>query len=539
MKYTFLVLSLISIQLNAQPKLVVGIVVDQMKQEYLIRFADKYGNDGFKRMMNEGFQARNVHYNYVPTYTAPGHASIYTGTTPSFHGIISNDWYNRDKKGDMYCVEDESVAALGTSGNAGKMSPKNLFANTITDELKLTTNFRSKVVGVSIKDRGAILPAGHNPDAALWYDSKSGNFISSSWYYSQLPEWVVKFNDKKLVDSYSNQTWNTFLPIEKYVESTADDSPYEQGFKGKDTPTFPYNLKKLRKDNGEFGLIRYTPFGNQLVLELAKDALVGENMGEDEITDFLAISLSSTDYIGHNFGPNSIEIQDTYIRLDRQLADLFQTLDTKVGKDNYLVFLTADHGVVANPIFLTDNKLPGGYINAKEINKTFSEAVEMKFSTFDIVENISNDQVFLNNEKIEELNLDKEMVERELLKMIILSDPILEGLTGTDLSRFDYHTALRTTLQNGFNKERSGDILYLRKPGYLYQGYGTKGASHGSSYTYDTHVPLLFYGANIKKGSTVKKYYITDIAPTLSFLMNITLPNATVAGVPILELFED
>jgi len=539
MRYTFLVISLLSIQLHAQPKLVVGIVVDQMKQEYLIRFADKYGNDGFKRMIDQGFQVKNMHYNYIPTYTAPGHASIYTGTTPSFHGIISNDWYNRAKKGNMYCVEDASVDPLGTDSKAGKMSPKNLYANTITDELKLTSNFRSKVVGVSIKDRGAVLPAGHKPEAALWYDATSGNFISSSWYYDKLPDWVDNFNNKRLVDTYSNQTWNTFLPIEKYVESTADNSPYEGGFKGKDSPTFPYNLKKLRKENGEFGLIRYTPFGNQLVLDIAKEALISVSMGKDDITDFLAVSLSSTDYIGHNFGPNSVELEDTYIRLDRQLADFLKFLDEKVGKEEYMVFLTADHGVVANPIFLNDNNLPGGYIKSKEHLSAFKDAVKEKFNTTDMIENISNDQIFIDYDVLKSLKLDRALTERELLNIMIQSDPIIEGLTGSDLSRFDYHTPLRAALQNGFNKERSGDVLYLKKPGYLYQNYGTTGTSHGTGYTYDTHVPLLFLGNGIKQGSTVRKYNITDIAPTLSFLMNISIPNASVAGAPIMELFED
>jgi predicted AlkP superfamily pyrophosphatase or phosphodiesterase len=539
MRYTFLVISLLSIQLHAQPKLVVGIVVDQMKQEYLIRFADKYGNDGFKRMIDQGFQVKNMHYNYIPTYTAPGHASIYTGTTPSFHGIISNDWYSRAKKGNMYCVEDASVDPLGTDSKAGRMSPQNLYANTITDELKLTTNFRSKVVGVSIKDRGAVLPAGHKPEAALWYDATSGNFISSTWYYDKLPDWVDNFNNKKIADTYSNQTWNTFLPIEKYVESTADDSPYEGGFKGKDSPTFPYNLKKLRKENGEFGLIRYTPFGNQLVLDIAKEALISVSMGKDDITDFLAVSLSSTDYIGHNFGPNSVELEDTYIRLDRQLADFLKFLDEKLGKEAYMVFLTADHGVVANPRFLNDNNMPGGYINSKEHLSTFKDAVKEKFNTTDMIENVSNDQIFIDYDVLKSLKLDRALTERELLNIMIQSDPIIEGLTGSDLSRFDYHTPLRAALQNGFNKERSGDVLYLKKPGYLYQDYGTTGTSHGTGYTYDTHVPLLFLGNGIKQGSTVRKYNITDIAPTLSFLMNISIPNASVAGAPIMELFED
>ena len=359
-----------------QPKLVVGIVIDQMRHDYLQRFEYQFGEDGFKRMMREGFEAKNNHYNYIPTYTAPGHASIYTGTTPRYHGIIANDWYSRVLDRSVYCVGDTLYNAVGGSAMNGKISPRNLQVNTITDELKLSTNFQSKVVGVSIKDRGAVLPAGHTPNGAYWYDSRTGEFMTSDFYFEELPKWVEDFNNKRLANKYSDQVWNTIKPIESYKQSTADNVPYEGGFKGKDTPTFPYDLAKLRTENGPYGMIRSTPFGNTLVLDMARAALKGEDLGQDGVMDFLAVSLSSTDYVGHNFGPNSIELEDTYIRLDKDLGEFLKFLDKEVGEGEYMVFLTADHGVVANPTFLVDHNLPGGYYSNDEAKGKFTGLLE-------------------------------------------------------------------------------------------------------------------------------------------------------------------
>lgn len=488
-------------------------------------------------MMNEGFEAKNNHYNYIPTYTAPGHASIYTGTTPRYHGIIGNDWYSRILDRSVYCVGDTLSRHVGGSENSGFISPRNLQVNTITDELKLATNFRSKVVGVSIKDRGAVLPAGHTPDGAYWYDSRTGEFMTSDFYMDELPKWIKDFNDQKLVDKYSNQEWTTSLPLKEYTQSTPDDTPYERGFSGKDTPTFPYNLETLRLKNGPYGLIRSTPFGNSLVLDLAKAAIKGEAMGEDDIMDFLAVSLSSTDYIGHNFGPNSVEIQDTYIKLDRDLAAFFKHLDEQIGKGNYTVFLTADHGVVANPQFLLDNNLPGGYSDKNESKTLFADLLKEKFDNQDYILNISNDQIFLDRALIWANGDDLEEVQRTFGQAAMQVDEVTEVFTASDLSRFDYSDPMRWALQNGYNRQLSGDVLIMKKAAYLSDG-DRKGTTHGSGYTYDTHVPLLLYGAGVKKGSTTNKTYITDIAPTLAMLLNISLPNGAITGSPIEDLFE-
>ena len=367
----FTLLSQISFsQQQDKPKLIVGVVIDQMRAEYLYRFQDNYAENGFKRLLREGFNVKNTHYNYIPTATGPGHTSIYTGTTPVNHGIVSNDWYNRELGRSIYCAEDSTVFLVDHLGvqkdekfKNFSRSPKNNLTTTITDELKLFTNQRSKVIGVSLKDRGAIFPSGHLANAAYWYNPNNGHFVTSSYYMNKLPQWLIKFNNKKKSDSLLNQTWKTLLPIEKYIHSEIDDSSFEKKFKGKQLSIFPYDLKTLRKENGNYKLITHVPQGNTLLTELVKATIKGENLGRNETTDFLTISYSSTDYVGHNFGIRSKELEDTYIRMDREIALLLKDLDTEVGKDNYILFLTADHAVSDNPPFLKSKRLPGNFYN--------------------------------------------------------------------------------------------------------------------------------------------------------------------------------
>src|SRR5210317_928150 len=316
---------------NSAPKLVVGVIVDQMRYDYITRFWNDYSDDGFKRLISEGFNCENNHFNYIPTYTGPGHASVYTGTTPKYHGIIANNWYDKTLDEFVYCAGDVNYESLGTEADAGKMSPNRMQTTTFSDENRLFTQMRGKTIGISIKDRGAILPAGHTANAAYWFHgNKEGNFISSSFYMNELPKWVNEFNNKRYPDTYLN-TWNTLYDISTYIESGSDLNVYEGGFKGKETATFPYDLKQLQTKNGNYNILKTTPFGNSLVTDFAIAALEGENLGLDNDTDILAISYSSTDYIGHNFGVNSKEIEDTYIRLDLELERLLNALDVQVG----------------------------------------------------------------------------------------------------------------------------------------------------------------------------------------------------------------
>jgi predicted AlkP superfamily pyrophosphatase or phosphodiesterase len=348
---------------NTKPKLIVGIVIDQMRYDYLAKYYNKFSENGFKKLLTQGFNCKNTNYNYAPTYTGPGHASIYTGTTPSFHGIIGNDWFVIDSGRVIYVTDDPTVQTVGSaSTKAGKMSPHNMLASTIGDELRLYSNLKSKVISVSLKDRAAILPGGHLSNGSYWFDSGSGNFITSTFYKKELPQWVTDFNVQHLSDKYLSQPWNTLLPIEQYTESAEDDNHYEGLYKGETKPVFPHNLPAMFSKT-DYEVLLSTPFGNTIVKDIALAALKSENLGKGDNTDFLAISFSSTDYIGHMMGPQSIELEDTYLRLDRDLAEIITYLEKKYGKDNFLLFLTADHAVAYVPQELMDLKMNAGYFS--------------------------------------------------------------------------------------------------------------------------------------------------------------------------------
>jgi predicted AlkP superfamily pyrophosphatase or phosphodiesterase len=515
---------------NTNSKLVVGIVVDQMRYDYLTRFFKKYGEGGFKRMMNEGFNCKNNHFNYIPTYTGPGHTSVFTGTTPKYHGVIGNNWYDKEAKSMVYCAGDESVLAVGSDSESERMSPHRMKTTTFADENRLFTQMQGKSIGISIKDRGAILPAGHSANAAYWFRGKDeGNFISSTYYMSSLPKWVIDFNNSKVVNSYLKE-WNTLYDISTYTESGSDLNNFEGGFKGKETATFPYDLKKLSKTNSGFDILKVSPYGNSIVADFAIEAIKAEELGKDDFTDVLTVSFSSTDYVGHNFGVNSKEVEDTYIRLDKDLERLFNALDVQVGKGNYTVFLTADHGAIEVPSYLQTLKIPAGYLNNKVLNNQLDAFMLDTFKADDLIENISNSQIFLNRDRIQDLDLDLDDVQDAIVNEIITYKNIYKAYSATTMSTVYFADGVESLLQKGFNQKRSGDLLIIDDPAFI--SYGKTGSTHGSGLNYDTHVPLLFFGNGIKHGQTFKKTEITDIAPTMSALLGISFPNAAI-GQPL------
>ena len=517
------------IKLNQKPKLIVGIVVDQMRFDYLTRFESKYGNGGFKRMINEGFNCKNNHFNYVPTYTGPGHASVYTGTTPKYHGIISNNWYDKDVKASVYCAGDDNVEPIGTKDKAGKMSPHRMLTTTFSDENRLFTQMKGKSIGISLKDRGAILPAGHTANGAYWFHGRDeGVWVTSSFYMNTLPNWVSEFNTSEAAESYL-KVWNTFYDITTYSESGTDDNTFEGGFKGKDKATFPYDLNALSKDNRGFDILKATPYGNSLTTDFAIAAIKGEQLGADDITDVLAVSFSATDYVGHNFGVNSKEVEDTYIRLDKDLERLFTYLDETVGEGEYTVFLTADHGAVNVPAYLQSVKIPAGYLDYNDRKKRFESFLEANYGTKDIVEDVSNNQIFFNKDKLKELSLNIHDVEQALVDEQISYPNIAKVYTATTMSSTNYTTGIEALLQNGFNQKRSGDVIVVDDIAHI--AYSRTGSTHGSGLNYDTHVPLLFFGAGIKQGETFEKTVIPDIAPTISALLGISFPNGATGSV--------
>jgi predicted AlkP superfamily pyrophosphatase or phosphodiesterase len=517
-----------------KPKLVVGIVVDQMRFDYLTRFWDKYENNGFKRLVNEGFNFKNNHFNYIPTYTAPGHTSIYTGTTPQNHGIIGNGWYNKFEKNEVYCTSDENVQSLGTNSSAGKMSPHRMISTTMGDENRLFTQMQGKTIGIGLKDRSAILPAGHTANAAYWFHGMDeGKWISSTFYMNKLPDWVQTFNKSGKATSYLKE-WNSLNDIETYSESGTDKNNFETGFSG--GTTFPYNLKELAPKNGQFDLLKYTPFGNSITTDFAIAALEGENLGTDEITDFLTVSFSSTDYIGHNFGVNSKEVQDAYMRLDKDLARLLKALDEKVGVGNYTLFLTSDHGGVDVPSYLQSVKIPAGYFEDMAFEDDLKAFVEEKFDSKDLIEKVSNYQIFLNYETLAKEKIEASNIEDAIAYFVLQKPQINRVFTRTQLEANDFTSGISGLVQKGFNQRRSGDVMFVLKPAII--SYSKTGSTHGSGFSYDTHAPLIFFGKGIPHGDTSKRSEIIDIAPTISTILGISFPSAN-SGKPLNEILDN
>ncbi|WP_010520229.1 alkaline phosphatase PafA [Aquimarina agarivorans] len=489
--------------LAQKPKLVVGIVVDQMRFDYLTRFEKRFGNGGFKRLIASGYECKNHHYNYMPTYTGPGHASIFTGTSPNNHGIIANNWYDKFKKTTVYCAQDNNVKALGTSSVSEQMSPNRMLSTTFADQNRLHTQFKGKTIGVSIKDRGAILPAGHTANRAYWFRGKEeGQWVSSTYYGPKLPKWVVNYNKSDQVKKYLT-TWETLYPLGTYIASGPDDTNFENGFKGKDRPTFPYDLKKLATSNNGFDILKVTPYGNTLVTDFALAAVENEALGKDAYTDVLTVSYSSPDYIGHNFGANSVEIEDTYLKMDQELSRLLKGLDQKVGKDAYTVFLTADHGAVHVPSYLKAHKIAAGYFDKIAFTEKVNVFLEAKFGAEGMVQKIMNNQIFLNYALIAEEKLSLSTVTSELAHFVRQQKNVQYVFTRAQLESESMTSHIGRLIQNGFHQRLSGDVVFVLAPSVIV--YGPKGSTHGSPQSYDTHVPLLFYGYGIKKGKHTKK----------------------------------
>jgi len=521
---------------NEKPKLVVGIVVDQMRYDYLTRFWDQFGEEGFKRLVNNGFNFKNNHFNYVPTYTGPGHASVFTGTTPEYHGIIGNGWFDKYVNESVYCAGDATVDPVGTKSGAGKMSPHRMKSTSFADENRLYTQLKGKTIGIALKDRGAILPAGHTANAAYWFHGKDeAKWITSSFYMDELPKWVKNFNDSNKANSYLKM-WEPLKDIKSYTQSGLDENNFEFGFDGKETATFPYDLKALAPENGQFDLIKATPFGNDLTADFAKAAIKGEALGQDDITDVLTLSFSSTDYVGHNFGVNSKEIQDTYMRLDLALADFLKYLDKTVGEGEYTVFLTADHGGVDVPAYLASRKIPSGYFDDVAMNKMVEDFLKDEFKVDDLIQNISNSQIFLDYEVMSDEDLDAREVEQKIAHYLLQQQSISRVYTREQLQSGNFTKGLSSLVQNGFNQERSGDVVFVLDPAYII--YPEKGTTHGSGFIYDTHVPLIFFGKGIKQGSSLEYSVIPDIAPTISALLGISFPDAS-TGRPLIQVLED
>ena len=500
-----------------KPKLVVGIVVDQMRYDYIYRFWNEFGEDGFKKLINEGHFFRNCQFGYVPTYTGPGHASIFTGTTPAVHGIIANDWYDKSSGDYIYCAGDGDMHTVcnceqknvDVQSADGKMSPHHMLTTTFADELKLF-NEHSKVFGISLKDRGAILPAGHTANAAYWLSS-DGKWITSSYYMESLPDYVQEINDRNDVQNYLKGEWKV---------------------KGE----FNHNLDALLEQSGG-SAIKKTPFGNSILKDLALTILKKEKLGQGKNTDVLTVSFSSTDYIGHQHGPHAPEIKDTYLRLDKDIAKILKAIDAKVGSENTVVFITADHGVVSEPHELLERNIPAGYFDGSVMKTELQTHLVSVYGAGNWINNYSNNHLFLNHDLIEEQKINLQEIQRKCAQFFLEYEWVKNTYTATQLHENEYSNSFHSLVQRGFNQKRSGDVIVSLQTGWLSSYWEKGGTTHGSSYSYDTHVPLIFWGGEIPQGQTDRKVNIRDIAPTISTLLGISYPNGC-TGNPLPEVTE-
>ena len=515
-------------KVNENPRLVVGIVVDQMKYEYIPKFWNKYGNNGFKRLVSQGFNAKNAHYSYAVTSTAPGHATVVTGTTPNYHGIVGNEWFNPSLNKEIYCVDDFLQKSVGTLSDEGKKSPRNLQTTTISDENRISSNFKAKTFSVALKDRSAVLSGGHTSKMSYWFNAKNeGKFITSSYYMNELPEWVKRFNERKNIKKYITN-WETYYDIKLYVESGPDLNQHEIKYLGKNNSTFPYDLERKSKTKSgkiDYDVIKYSPFGNDIVKDFALDAIEYENLGKDEITDFLHIGFSSTDHVGHRFGANSVEVLDMYIRLDKNIEEILDYLDKKIGEKKYIIYLTSDHGITHVPSYLSENKVPFNQLYSMNI---FNEELKK------YIKDVSNYNVYLNQERIAESVYSykeiKDLIRNELKKEPWVYD-VYDFTQLDEAVSYSEDYAINMIYYNS-HPDLRGDLAFFLKP--LWYKKSSSASNHGTGRTYDTHVPLIFYGKGIKTGFSSQRIYIRDITPTLSTILGISF-SALSTGNPIIS----
>ena len=502
-----------------KPKLVVSIVVDQMRFDNLDKYNGSYSDNGFKRLIREGFNLKNNHFNYVPTVTGPGHASISTGSTPKTHGIAGNNWFDKKTRKDVYCTTDLDYENLGGNAYSAKMSPNNLLVETLGDLNRIENDMNSKTISIAIKDRGSILMGGKKANAAYWFYGKDkGEWVSSKYYMQELPDWVNSFNNSGFISTYIRE-WNTLYDINSYNESRSDDNKFEKSFKGDPSVTFPYDLNKLKDLNDGYDMLKETPFGNSLTTDFAIEAIFNEKLGKDQYTDVLTISYSSTDYIGHNFGVDAKETQDAYLRLDLEIERLLNFLDSHVGKNEYTLFLTADHGAAKIPAYLNSIGVKSQNIEEGTVKNILNDVLFKSFGSNQLISKIMNSQIYLNDNTINSLNLNLDIIEKTIINTLSQLDFIDKVYTSNEIINGNFDSGYELLIQNGYNILRSGDIIFKLKENVI--SYGNKGTTHGSGYSYDTHVPLIFFGKKIVQGESNVKTKITDIAPTIAKLLGL------------------
>ncbi len=483
------------------PKLVVAVVIDQFRYDYLTRFRSEY-NAGFVRLLTKGAVFTNARYEHFPTVTAIGHSTFLSGATPSMSGIIGNDWYDRQEGKTVTSVGDPSTRLLGSDRETAGSSPRRMLVDTLGDELKMSNGSRSKVIGISLKDRAAILPAGHMADAAYWFDSRTGNFVSSTYYFADLPQWAKDFNSSHPADQYRGAT---FL-----------------------SKTMPAPGPAL------YSAIDASPYGNEIIERFAEAAIQAEKLGQRGVTDILTVSFSANDYVGHANGPDSPEVHEISLQTDRLLEKFFQALDQSVGMDNILLVLTGDHGVAPLPETNTARKMPGGRLPLGAVTKTVQAALVSKYGDGDWVVSNSEHSIYLNWNLIAAKNLDRAEVDRAAAAAAWTIPHVFRVYTRDQLMAGGaLEDQVGRRVMNGFYARRSADMEVLLEPYWIFT---QTGATHGTTFSYDAHVPVIFLGAGIKPGRYDNAIAVNDIAPTLATILGVETPSGSIGRV-LTEMF--
>jgi len=519
---------------SEKPKLVVQITISQMRYDYLYRYWNKYSENGFKKLIENGTFCKNAHYNYHLTQNAPGQATLATGANPAIHGIVADKWYDRLREEIVEATWDSKTKTIGSYVDEGRLSPKLLLGTTVADELKLATNFNGKTFGISIDGTPAVIAAGHSANAAYWFDPEIGNWMTSSFYMDTLPDWVNDFNLKKYPETYVNREWTTLLPAKEYTESFTGS--LLKNSLGDDNKSFSFiNMLKVKKEANSYQILNSTPFGNTFTKDFAITCIVNEELGKNDTTDFIAINFSSTNTIGHRFGPSSIEIEDTYIRLDRDLEHLIAFLDEQIGIENTLIYLTSDHGVSYSPENIQQARIPGGMFDPKSSIALLESYLDIVYDKGDWVKYYYEKQIYLNQSLIENSQISFEDIQTKVAMFMNQFSGVANAVTAYSLQNSYFSEGVLNKIQNSFYPKRAGDVILNFEPGWIERN--SKATNNNSGYTYDTHVPLIWYGWKIKRNTIARKVDMEDAAPTVSTLLNISFPNAC-SGEPIYEVFE-
>ncbi|MEW6736384.1 MAG: alkaline phosphatase family protein [Acidobacteriota bacterium] len=527
-----------SVKINP-PKLVVYIVIDQFRAEFLNRFSNWFGPGGFRALIKDGAYFTNANYRHGATYTGPGHAVIASGAYGAQHGIVANKWFNRATGKSEAMIYDGAHPFIGVSevSSEDETSPANFIGTTIGDQLLLSNGFQSKVIAIAVKDRAAI-NLGGRLGKAYWFNESKGEFLTSTYYMKELPKWLQDFNARRLADNYFGKSWERLPDEGLYKSCHIDDYQFEMDPKGNGR-AFPHKVTgKLEKPGADYyEAFEHTPWANDLTFELARMAIEAEALGTDNIPDLLAISLTANDLVGHAYGPYSQEVADITVRTDRQLGDFLAYLEKRVGASDLLVVLTADHGAGAVPEYMAQLQLAGGRIKKKKIKETIEVALNARYGNANWVVAMEDPSIYLNYQAIDERKLSHTEVERAAGDALLTIPGVAGYLTRTQfLAGSLPNTAIAAAYQRSFHPDRSGDVILILKPFYIWGKYAEKdeGATHGSPYSYDTHVPLIIRNSAISPGIYPADTDIADLAPTIATILKIN-PPAACQGRPLVD----